>query len=153
VDPRGRDEWRVLSGFVRSSDASGRADRAGGRCDESDRAERYQVEAGGRWSHDRFAESDGRDRRNSWLDEDAGHDGAVFDPYAGHARVSKAYAPEEHRQQRAPNGPGRGGSAMEPRPPPPSADRAVRDHLPSHDEYEWKSRAGGVAIFVRKPAG
>jgi hypothetical protein len=153
AEPRGGGS--LLNGFVRSGDDTTRVvppggGWAGGRHrDETERA-RQRPGEGERWTHDRFAESDRRG--SSWLEEgEGGREDVDFDPYAGHARTSKAYAPDDRRER---PGPGRGvDGAGHPRPPSPSASATrgePRDLLPSHDTYEWKSRAGGVAIFVRK---
>jgi hypothetical protein len=104
-----------------------------------------------RWTHDRFEE---RATANGRGDRSPSPAGAPFDPYS-QVRVSKAYsndAPvalagargEREAGRTASAGLGYGGS--------PVGDRRSSSPRPSHDAYEWKSRAGGVAVFVRPAA-
>jgi hypothetical protein len=107
-----------------------------------------------RWTHDRFEE---RASANGRGDRSPSPAGAPFDPY-GQVRVSKAYSNDApvalagargERERReagraASAGLGYGGSAV--------GDRRSSSPRPSHDAYEWKSRAGGVAVFVRPAA-
>lgn len=74
------------------------------------------------------------------------------DPYS-HTRVSRAYEDDEV----PPSSRLRGGTRD--REPAPSGGRPHATYRersasprPSHDEYVWRSKAGGVAIFEKRPA-
>ena len=92
------------------------------------------------WTHDRFipqvdSRDGGREQRRRGDDDDSRAGSPVADPYSGHVRASRAYQADS---------PPRAAEARRADPPP-------RRRSPSPPAYEWKSRAGGVAIFARQP--
>ena len=118
------------------------------------------------WRHDMFdgpnrdgvsgSGSTGNQRRGPGVDDE---DREPFDPYAV-VRRSKAYEPDPPVMKPAATSasvamPSATGSAVLPFLGDESRIRArSRSPRPSHDDYQWKSLAGGVAIFVKKvPSG
>lgn len=119
------------------------------------------------WRHDMFdgpdrdgvsgSGSTGNQRRGPAVDDE---DREPFDPYAV-VRRSKAYEPDPPVIKPAAASsasvamPGATGTAALSFLGDESRIRArSRSPRPSHDDYQWKSLAGGVAIFVKKvPSG
>lgn len=107
------------------------------------------------WRHDRFegggtwAGAGASNRTRDDAERTAAFDDDGFDPYSS-VRRSKAYDDDE------PAGAGSGAGAAGGIGTDTDRDRAQqyparsRSPRPGHDEYEWKSKAGGVAIFVKK---
>lgn len=115
-----------------------------------------QPDGGRSWRHDMFEGPAqviaGRSDSSFAADDDA----LPFDPYAV-VRQSKAYLPDLPAP-RMPDHPTAGrafhaGAASDRDTFAQTGFRArSRSPRPSHDDYEWKSLAGGVAIFVKKKA-
>ena len=107
-------------------------------CDDDSRHRTRAPSSSQQWTHDRF-----------YGPSEATRDDERDDDLYSSVRRSKAYDSENTA------GPARSGNQQQAAEPSTSVTGTNRGRhrsaspRPSHDQFEWKSRAGGVAIFVR----